>query len=61
MEEKEFLREKEKLKEVSNNLENEEKEIEKKVVQTKDEQPVSRIPLSREVSEMFEKWRRGNL
>lgn len=38
-----------------------EKEIEKKVVQTKDEQPVSRIPLSREVSEMFEKWRRGNL
>lgn len=38
-----------------------EKEIKKKVVQTKDEQPVSRIPLSREVSEMFEKWRRGNL
>ncbi len=38
-----------------------EKEIEKKVVQTKDEQPVSRIPLTREVPEMFEKWRRGNL
>ena len=38
-----------------------EKEIEKKVVQTKDEQPVSRIPLTREVAEIFEKWRRGNL
>ena len=38
-----------------------EQEIEKKVLQTKEEQPGSRIPLSREVSEMFEKWRRGNL
>ena len=38
-----------------------EEEIEKKVKQTKDEQPGSRIPLTREVSEMFEKWRRGNL
>ena len=38
-----------------------EEEIEKKVMQTKDEQPGSRIPLTREVSEMFEKWRRGNL
>ena len=38
-----------------------EQEIEKKVMQTKEEQPGSRIPLTREVSEMFEKWRRGNL
>jgi predicted RNA-binding protein with PIN domain len=38
-----------------------EKEIEKKVMQTKDEQPGSKIPLTREVSEIFEKWRRGNL
>ena len=38
-----------------------EEEIEKKVMQTKEEQPGSRIPLTREVSEMFEKWRRGNL
>ena len=38
-----------------------EQEIEKKVIQTKEEQPGSRIPLSREVSEIFEKWRRGNL
>ena len=38
-----------------------EQEIEKKVMQTKEEQPGSKIPLTREVSEMFEKWRRGNL
>ena len=36
-------------------------EIKKKVMQTREEKPVSRIPLTREVSEMFEKWRRGNL
>ncbi len=37
------------------------KEIENKVKKVREEQPSSRIPLSREVSEMFEKWRRGNL
>ena len=36
-------------------------EIKKKVMQAREERPVSRIPLTQEVSEMFEKWRRGNL
>ena len=37
------------------------KEIDKKLNEKIEERPSSRIQLSREVSEIFEKWRRGNL
>ena len=37
------------------------KEIDKKLNEKMEKQPSSRIQLSREVSEIFEKWRRGNL
>ena len=37
------------------------KEIDKKLNEKIEKRPSSRIQLSREVSEIFEKWRRGNL
>ncbi|PPA68587.1 NYN domain-containing protein [Jeotgalibacillus proteolyticus] len=37
-----------------------EKKIAKRVNKIKGEQPVSKIPLSEEVAEIFEKWRRGD-
>ncbi|WP_141434098.1 NYN domain-containing protein [Bacillus sp. 03113] len=37
-----------------------EKGIEKEVRKTRDNKPVSKIQLSDEVAEIFEKWRRGN-
>ncbi|MGG7621970.1 NYN domain-containing protein [Robertmurraya sp. GLU-23] len=36
-----------------------EKKIEKKVQNIQENSPTSKIPLSREVAEIFEKWRRG--
>jgi uncharacterized protein len=36
-----------------------EKGIEKKVKKIKGNKPLSRIPLSKEIAEIFEKWRRG--
>jgi uncharacterized protein len=36
-----------------------EKGIEKKVKNIKENKPVSKIPISNEVAEIFEKWRRG--
>ncbi|WP_374720858.1 NYN domain-containing protein [Peribacillus tepidiphilus] len=37
------------------------KEIEKKVKKQINKKPISKIPLSEEVAEIFEKWRRGKL
>jgi uncharacterized protein len=37
-----------------------EKKIEKKVKKIQENSPASKIPLSSEVAEIFEKWRRGN-
>jgi len=37
-----------------------EQKIEKKVQKIQKKKPVSRIPLSDEIAEIFEKWRRGN-
>lgn len=36
-----------------------EKGIEKKVTTIQEKQPLSKIPLSKEIAEIFEKWRRG--
>jgi predicted RNA-binding protein with PIN domain len=36
-------------------------EIKKDVTKTTEKKPASKIPLSREVTEIFEKWRRGQL
>lgn len=36
-----------------------EKGIEKKVKKIKGDKPLSKIPLSKEIAEIFEKWRRG--
>jgi predicted RNA-binding protein with PIN domain len=36
-----------------------EKVIEKKVKNIQEKKPVSKIPISNEVAEIFEKWRRG--
>lgn len=40
-------------------MESVEKKIEKKVKTIQDRGPISKIPLSDEVAEIFEKWRRG--
>lgn len=40
-------------------LDSVEKKIEKKVQKIQENSPASKIPLSREVAEIFEKWRRG--
>jgi uncharacterized protein len=37
-----------------------ENSIEKKVKKIQEKKPVSKIPLSDEVAEIFEKWRRGD-
>ena len=37
-----------------------ERKIEKKVQRIYDKKPVSKIPLSKELAEIFEKWRRGD-
>lgn len=36
-----------------------EKRIEKKVEKSRDKAPLSRIPLTKDVAEIFERWRRG--
>jgi uncharacterized protein len=40
-------------------MESVEKSIEKKVKKIQEKGPISKIPLSEEVAEIFEKWRRG--
>jgi len=40
-------------------MSNVEKGIEKKVKKIQEKKPVSKIPISQEVAEIFEKWRRG--
>ncbi|MCA1042130.1 NYN domain-containing protein [Bacillus infantis] len=40
-------------------MESTEKRIEKKVKKIQEKKPVSKIPLTDEVAEIFEKWRRG--
>lgn len=45
--------------ELLNEMNNIENRIDKKVKKIQEERPFSRIPLSNEVSEIFEKWRRG--
>ncbi|MBM7694340.1 putative RNA-binding protein with PIN domain [Peribacillus deserti] len=46
--------------ELFNELEHIDKEIEKKIVKTSGKKPASKIQLSSEVAEIFEKWRRGS-
>lgn len=45
--------------ELLNEMESIEKKIEKNVQQTLEKKPKSKIPLSDEIAEIFEKWRRG--
>ncbi|MDZ5474282.1 NYN domain-containing protein [Bacillus sp. 31A1R] len=45
--------------ELLNEMDSVEKRIEKKVKHIQEKKPTSKIPLSDEVAEIFEKWRRG--
>jgi len=45
--------------ELLNEMDSVEKRIEKKVKKIQEKKPTSKIPLSDEVAEIFEKWRRG--
>ncbi|PLT31310.1 NYN domain-containing protein [Peribacillus deserti] len=46
--------------ELFNEVEHIDKEIEKKIVKTSGKKPASKIQLSSEMAEIFEKWRRGS-
>ncbi|WNS75592.1 NYN domain-containing protein [Bacillus sp. DTU_2020_1000418_1_SI_GHA_SEK_038] len=46
--------------ELLNEMNTIESKIEKKVKKIQEKQPFSRIPLSKEMAEIFEKWRRGD-